>query len=322
MNRLEGELKDLQTARYGADKRAARGAEKHYNEVLKARDELKYFIADMEQCADRGAPPTDAQCTPRERDARYAPDLNDGVIVNASALWPLLHPQWKDPKKWWRALATAKGRKNHDWAHRTMCYWPTRVDEKCQADPSLGVAHGCFWRYHPARAWAWELRLQDEIGPDFRIEEAAYCPGGRELGDPGSGSHRKTWLRDHPKEALASVEKEAVRRVRRLRKKRLFLSEMRILEEGLWSALPDEVWELELHLAERQGAEFRLLAPDEPVARAAYELAHPKRVQSRTDFLATLVPPDSWFGDAGDEDEAESDDDAIEDADPNEEDES
>jgi hypothetical protein len=45
-------------------------------------------------------------------------------------------------------------------------------------------------------------------------------------------------------------------------------------------------------------------------------------VQSRTEFLATLVPPDSWFCDAGDEDEAESDDDASEDADRNAEEES
>ena len=244
------------------------------------------------------------------------------MMINSAALWPLLDPQWKDPKKWWKGMSEAKEKKDYDWSHLAMHYWPTRVDAKCQYDPSLGVAHGCFWRYHPKLAWAWELRLQDEIGPDFHIEEVPYCPGGRELGDLGSDSHRKTWLRDHPKEALASVEKEAARRIRRLSKNRQFLPEMRILEEGLWSALPDEVWDMELRLAEKQGAEFRLWAPDEPVARAAYELAHPKRVQSRTEFLATLVPPDSWFGDAGDEDEAESDDDAIEDADPNAEEES
>ena len=64
-----------------------------------------------------------------------------------------------------------------------MRYWPSRVNEKCQEDPSLSVAHSCFWRYHPERAWAWELRLQQEIGPDFRIEEPPYRPGGRDLGD-------------------------------------------------------------------------------------------------------------------------------------------
>jgi hypothetical protein len=158
-NRLDGTLTDLRAAREGADKAAARAAERHYERVLKARDELNAFIALVEACDDRGAPPTDsssAKCPPREQNARYAPDLDDGVMINAAALWPLLEPQWKDPKKWWQELATANGRKDYDWAHLALRYWPTRVDQKCQADPSLAVAHGCFWRYHPARAWAWE----------------------------------------------------------------------------------------------------------------------------------------------------------------------
>jgi hypothetical protein len=65
-------------------------------------------------------------------------------MINSAALWPLLEPQWKDPKKWWKELATAKGKKDYDWSHLAMRYWPTRVDAKCQEDPSLGVAHGCF----------------------------------------------------------------------------------------------------------------------------------------------------------------------------------
>ena len=136
-------------------------------------------------------------------------------MINSAALWKLLEPQWKDPKKWWKELATASGKKDYDWARLAMRYWPTRVDDKCRKDPSLGVAHGCFWRYHPARAWAWELRLQDEIGPDFRIEEAPYRPGGRDLGDPGDRGQRAAWLSDHALEALAAIEKEAVRRMGR-----------------------------------------------------------------------------------------------------------
>ena len=295
LNRIEGELNDLRAARDGADRKAARAAEKRYDRVLKARGELQAFIADVEQCADRGAPPTDAKCPPREQDARYAPDVEDGVMINAAALWPLLEPQWKDPKKWWKQLSEAKGKKDYDWSHLAMRYWPKRVDEKCQDDPSLGVAHGCFWRYHPARAWAWELRLQDEIDPDVRIDEAPYRPGGRDLGDMGSSGHREDWLRDHAHEALSAVETEVVRRMGR-RKSREFVTEMRILEKGLWSAVPDAVWDMELRLAEKQGAEFRLLAPDETDARAAYETAHPELVQARVELIAGLVPPDNWFG--------------------------
>jgi hypothetical protein len=288
LTRLDGELNDLRATRDGTNRKAARDAEKCYAVVLKARDELATFISAVEQCADKGPPPTHSdpkKCPPREVDAQYAPDLDDGVVINSAALWPLLEPQWKDPKKWWTELALANGRKDYDWAHLAMRYWPTRVDVKCQKDPSLGVAHGCFWIYHPARAWAWELRLQDEIAPDFRIEEAPY------RGDGDDAEHRTTYLRDHPEEALQAVEKEALRRRGRGKDARP-IPEMRILEPGLWSVCPDECWTLELSVSEKQGEEFRLLAPDEPDARAAFEAAHPDRVEARKKILAELVPAD------------------------------
>jgi hypothetical protein len=97
------------------------------------------------------------------------------------------------------------------------------------------------------------------------------------------------------------------------KKSRQLVPEMKILERGLWSAVPDDVWEMEMRLAEKQGEEFRLLAPDEPAARAAYEAAHPDRVQSRVEFIATLVRPDDWFAETSDEDEEVTDDDTIED---------
>lgn len=288
--RLDGELADLRPARDGADKKVARAAERQFDRVLKARDELQAFITDVEHCADRGSPPTDSKCPPRERNARYAPNLNDGVIVNSAGLWPLLEPQWKDPKKWWKELATANGRKDYDWSHLAMRYWPRRVDQKCIQDPSLGVAHGCFWRYHPERAWAWELRLQEEIRGDFRIEEPPYRPGDRDLGDTGDSPHRDAFLRDQPESALAAIEKEAARRMGRGRRRKL-VAEMRILEIGLWSAHAEPLWEMELRLAEKQGAELRILTPDEPDARAAFEAKYPEKVRARKTFLATLVPP-------------------------------
>lgn len=304
INRIEGELNDLRAARDGANRSAARASERRYDKVLKARDELRDFITNVEQCADRGAPPMDAKCPVRELDARYSPDLDDGVMVNTAGLWPLLEPQWKDPKKWWKQLAEAKGTKDYDWSHLAMRCWPTRVDEKCKKDPSLGVAHGCFWRYHPQRAWAWELRLQDEIGPDFRIDEAPYTPGGRDVGDAGSGPHRDAWIRDHATAALAGVAKEALRRIRRNKGKQP-IPEMRILERSLWSALSADVWDMELRLSEKQGAEFRLLAPDEPEARAAYEAAYPDEVEARKQLLAQLASMAGLYDDAEDGEEEE-----------------
>ncbi len=306
-NRIEGELGDLRATRDGAqaggDAKAARAAEKRFDTLVKARDELDAFIAAVEGCAEYGPPPTDAsptKCPPRERDARYAPDLDDGVMINSAALWPLLDPQWKDPVKWWRELAAAKGKKDYDWSHLAKRYWPSRVDAKCRVDPSLGVAHGCFWRYHPARAWAWELRLQDEIGPEFRIEEAD---------DPENhdGPHRAAYLRDHWAEALAAVEKEAIRRIGR-GDKRAPIETLSILEPGLWTDHPAECWALELRVMEKQRAEFTLRAPDEPAARAAFVAANPSAPPERAATLARLreaLGAADLFGDEGDEDESE-----------------
>ena len=201
--RLDGERADLRAARDGADRKAAKAAERRLAQVQRAQAELGRFIADVEACAERGPPVTDPRCAPRERDARYAPDLDDGVMINSAALWPLLDPQWSQPRQWWRELAQAEGKKDHDWARLAMRYWPARVDAKCRRDPSLSVAHGCLWRYHPARAWTWELRMQEELGPDFRIEE------------DGAAAHRARYLEEHPHEARAAAEKEALRRSRK-----------------------------------------------------------------------------------------------------------
>ncbi|MEA3641509.1 MAG: BREX-6 system adenine-specific DNA-methyltransferase PglX [Lamprobacter sp.] len=281
--RLDGELADLRAARDGADRRAAEAAERRYASVLRWREELADFIALVEQCAERGAPPTDAHCPARACDATYAPDLDDGVMINSAALWPLLEPQWKDPKKWWKELASAAGKKDYDWSHLAMRHWPERVDAKCRQDPSLGVAHGCFWAYHPARAWSWELRLQDEIGPDFRIEEAPY------RGDGGDVAHRAAYLQAHWKAALAAVAKEVLRRRRKQKQPQ---AELSLLESGLWSRHPCACWQLELDLIAKQKADFHLRAPDEPKARAALVSKYPALVDERKTLLGQLTSID------------------------------
>jgi hypothetical protein len=202
--RLEGELEDLRKARAQS---ASKGkAEKRFAEVQKHLEELSDFIDKITQIAECGPPPSDDKTKKREVDARFVMDLDDGVMVNSSALWPLLEPQWKDPKKWWKELATAQGRKDYDWAHLSARYFPSRVREKCITDPSLAVAHKCFWELHPAKAYAWELRLQDEIKPDFTIDE------------PGSDEARVRFLRDHAKEAGEILAAELKRRDRKAAK--------------------------------------------------------------------------------------------------------
>ena len=203
LTRLEGEIADLRESRQSADKKIAREAERRYDQVAKWKHELDDFIERVEQCAEKGPLPPDAKTPKREVDARHAPDLDDGVMINSAALWPLLEPQWKDPKKWWKELASAKGKKDFDWAHLAARYFPSRVDKKCQEDPSLGVAHGCFWKYHPESAYRWELRLQDEIGPDFTLDEE------------GSDAFRAAFERDHPDKVEELVAAEQKRRDRK-----------------------------------------------------------------------------------------------------------
>ncbi|WP_437553173.1 BREX-6 system adenine-specific DNA-methyltransferase PglX [Sorangium sp. So ce367] len=206
LRKLDGEIADLSQARASTDKKTAIAAEKQYATVKRLRDELADFIEAVTQCAERGAPPTDPACPPRAADATFRMDLDGGVMINSAALWPLLSPQWNDPKKWWKQLCLADGRKDYDWSHLAARYFPARVDEKCQKDPSLAVAHGCFWKYHPAKAYAWELRLKDEIRPDFTIDES------------GSDGHRKRFLLEHAAEARAIEAAEQKRRERKAAK--------------------------------------------------------------------------------------------------------
>jgi hypothetical protein len=273
--RIDGELEDLRKSRTDGIKIS----DARFLQVQKWKEELDEFIALVKECAEKGPPPTDDKCPKREVDARYCPILDDGVMINSAALWPLLEPQWKDPKKWWKelALASSKGSKDYDWSHLAMRYFPTRVDEKCQKDPSLGVAHGCFWKYHPAKAWAWELRLQHEIAPDFRIEEASY------RGDGGDVEHRAAYLRDHALEAIASIEKEVHRRRKDAPGK--LIKELTILEPGLWSSEPEACWDMETRIIKKQEFGFRLIAPDEAEARAKLIAETPQKETGRRRML-------------------------------------
>jgi len=171
LNQIDGELQDLMETRKRGDKKSQAEAENRYTIAKSLYDELTEFVDLVRQCAEQGPPPANPKDTPREANARYKINLDDGVMINSAALWPLLEPQWKQPKTWWSELCNAEGKKDYDWAHLVAIYFPKRVDAKCKKDPSLAVAHGCFWKYHPEKAYKWELRLKDEICPDFTIDE-------------------------------------------------------------------------------------------------------------------------------------------------------
>lgn len=160
----------------------------------RACDELRRFIERVACCAEHGPPPPDAATPAREVDAPYEPELDDGVLVNAAALYPLLASQWKDPARWWKGIASGRGRQACDWARLVARYWPSRVEARCRDEPSLAVAHRCLWRLHPARAHAWELRLRAEHGPASCVDE------------PDADLHRARFLAEH---AALAAELEA-----------------------------------------------------------------------------------------------------------------
>jgi hypothetical protein len=201
---MRKQIDELRAARESAkDKKARAESERRVTELTKQCDELEAFVTKVREVNDRGAPPAGEKCPARERDDRFVMDLDDGVMVNSAALWPLLDPQWKDPKKWWVELSKADGRKDYDWSKMAGRYWPTRVRAKCEEDPSLAVAHGCFWELHPEKAWRWEQRLKGELGDDWVIDEA------------GATARRDAWVKANAQRAEEILEEERRRREQR-----------------------------------------------------------------------------------------------------------
>src|SRR5438105_13678388 len=117
LHQLAGALHDLMAARNQSDREAQAEAENSYNKVKVLYDELQTFVDLVQRCAESGPPLARSQDTPREADARFTMDLDDGVMINSAALWPLLEPQWKQPRTWWSELCNTKGKKDYDWSH-------------------------------------------------------------------------------------------------------------------------------------------------------------------------------------------------------------
>jgi SAM-dependent methyltransferase len=158
---LDLRLKEITKAKLSTDDTATRQKLRNAEEQLRPWfEELNAMIDLVQQIADRGVSPEK-----QERERPFVMDLDDGVMINSAALWPLLQPLWKDPKKWWEHLEKPVGKNDYDWSHLAMRYWPNRVWKKLEKDPSLAVAHSDYGEYvgrdifkelHPAMATKWE----------------------------------------------------------------------------------------------------------------------------------------------------------------------
>ena len=262
---LDARAADLRSGLATATGSARAKAQKQLDRVLGWQQELRDFLRDLRACAEEGPSSTGKGCPEREVDAPYDPDLDDGVMINSAALWPLLTPQWTKPKQWWKELASAKGRKDYDWAHLAARYFPERVDAQCQKDPSLGVAHGCFWRYHTERAWAWELRLGLEIEPGFTIDEA------------DSDSCRQAFLDNEPAKAVELLETEVKRRHRK--DKELDRIDVHLPVAGVWDALGKALVDLEVQATRHKSHKKPVTFPEPEGGREAWLAQHPQQAQ-------------------------------------------
>lgn len=135
-------IEKLQEARSQASAADKRKAEKDYAELSALTDELADFCQTLEQVMRKGPDPDRQQAQ-----VPYVMDLDDGVVVNSAALYPLLQYHWKDTKTNWALLATPTAKKDFDWSHLAMRYFPKRVFDKLKKDPSLAVAHSHYGEY-------------------------------------------------------------------------------------------------------------------------------------------------------------------------------
>jgi hypothetical protein len=115
-------------------------------------------------------------------------------------------------------------------------YWPTRVAQKCTQDPSLAVAHRCLWKFHPHIAWKWELRLQEEIGEHFVLQEK------------DSGTLSTSFFTTNTALAIQILEEEIKYRL----KKGLLKEVFPLNRSGLWANNSQKMLDLEHRMQQIQ----------------------------------------------------------------------
>ena len=114
-------ITELRQQRDAAEGREQRRLQKELDAAIAEQEDVAEFGRRLKRITDRG----------------YAPDLDDGVILNMAPLWEVI-PSWsKEPEKYWKALQNG----DYDWSHIAMRYWPERVKAKCVTDKSYAIAH-------------------------------------------------------------------------------------------------------------------------------------------------------------------------------------
>ncbi len=143
---LGGRIFQVKQEHAGALERAARSEGREAARWRKQAQELAEELADLEAfdkaiTETNSEPIVDAQGRPAT--ARWKPELDDGVLLNAAPLYRLA-PAWKkadaklDLKKAWESLKKGE----YPWAKTAMRYWPRETLAACGKNRSYRIAHG------------------------------------------------------------------------------------------------------------------------------------------------------------------------------------
>ena len=129
INQLKNRMDEVQAERKSAEGRAKKLLEKDQEDLETKLLDLEAFEAAIRRILE--------QKNERGETVGWAPEIDDGVILNLAPLRELM-PSWKEPEKFWQELAEG----NYDWSYTAMRYWPDRVLEKCRNNRSYAIAHG------------------------------------------------------------------------------------------------------------------------------------------------------------------------------------
>ncbi len=128
INQLKNRMDEVRTEMKAAEGRARKRLEKELDDIESQLLDLEAFEAAIRRVLE--------QKNERGETVGWAPEIDDGVILNLAPLWELM-PSWKEPEKFWKELEEGK----YDWSYTAMRYWPERVLEKCRNNRSYAIAH-------------------------------------------------------------------------------------------------------------------------------------------------------------------------------------
>jgi len=128
INHLKNRMNEVRVEMKAAEGRARKRLEKDLEDLEGQLMDLEAFEAAIRRVLE--------QKNERGETAGWAPEIDDGIILNLAPLNELM-PSWKEPERFWRALQAGE----YDWSRTAMRYWPNRVTEKCKKNKSYAIAH-------------------------------------------------------------------------------------------------------------------------------------------------------------------------------------